>query len=135
LQACYVEDDFLTNQSVQSLIIKNHAETNLKTLLAFFNSRVLSWLFCQINLVARRDDFPKTIIKQTRGLPLPNLESATTTHDQAALTTLVDQILAAKRAGDETTIKRLEVEIDQIVYRLFDLTPGEIALIENSVSP
>jgi len=120
---------------VQSLIIKNHAETNLKTLLAFFNSRVLSWLFCQINLVARRDDFPKTIIKQTRGLPLPNLESATTTHDQAALTTLVDQILAAKRAGDETTIKRLEVEIDQIVYRLFDLTPGEIALIENSVSP
>lgn len=28
-----------------------------------------------------------------------------------------------------------EAEIDQIVYRLFDLTPDEIALIESALAP
>lgn len=59
LQACYVEDDFLTNQSVQSLIKKNRAAPNLKTVLAFFNSRVLSWLFCQINFGCAKRRFPE----------------------------------------------------------------------------
>ena len=41
---------------------------------------------------------------------------------------------SAVRVAELTTqIKRAEQEIDQIVYRLFDLTPDEIALIEAAV--
>ncbi len=40
---------------------------------------------------------------------------------------------AARVAELTTQIKRAEREIDQIVYRLFDLTPDEIALIEAAV--
>ena len=40
---------------------------------------------------------------------------------------------AARVAELTTQIKRAEREIDQIVYRLFDLTPDEIALIEVAV--
>ena len=70
LQAVYSEEEFLTNQSVQSLIPRN-TFPNIKCVVAILNSRLLSWFFCQINMVARRDDFPKTIIKQTRELPFP----------------------------------------------------------------
>jgi len=73
LQAVYSEEEFLTNQSVQSLIPRN-TFPNIKCVLAILNSRLISWFFCQINLVARRDDFPKTIIKQTRELPFPNID-------------------------------------------------------------
>lgn len=30
----------------------------------------------------------------------------------------------------QTTVKALEAEIDQLVYKLYDLTPEEIAIIE-----
>lgn len=40
---------------------------------------------------------------------------------------------AARVAELTTQIKRAEREIDQIVYRLFDLTPDEVALIEAAV--
>ena len=40
---------------------------------------------------------------------------------------------AARAAELTTQIKRAEREIDQIVYRLFDLTADEIALIEVAV--
>ena len=38
----------------------------------------------------------------------------------------------AANAGDNSQLQTLEAQIDQIVYRLFELTPEEIALIENS---
>lgn len=49
--------------------------------------------------------------------------------EQATLTALVDQILAAKRGGDDATVATLEAEIDTHVFRLYGLTPEEIALV------
>lgn len=37
--------------------------------------------------------------------------------------------------GNDATQAVHEAEIDQIVYRLFDLTPEEITLIETSLAP
>jgi len=63
-----------------------------------------------------------------KSLPIP----AIPLDEQVELTALVDRILTAKQAGEEATQQTLEAEIDQIVYRLFELTPEEITLIENS---
>lgn len=43
-----------------------------------------------------------------------------------------EQILAAKRSGDESAVKELEGRIDRHVFRLYGLTPAEIALIQGS---
>ena len=45
---------------------------------------------------------------------------------------LAEATLEAAEAKDEARLLTLEAEIDQIVYELFELTPQEIALIENS---
>ena len=37
-------------------------------------------------------------------------------------------------ASGEAAFTKVEGEIDQIVYRLFDLNPGEIAQIESSLA-
>jgi hypothetical protein len=53
-------------------------------------------------------------------------------HD--AIVKLVERILAAKRADPDADTSAWEREIDERVYRLYDLTPDEIKIVEESVS-
>ena len=71
-------------------------------LLAVLNSRLLSWLYINTSSIATKDDFRQTTLAELRALPIPSASHA----DQAALTALVDRILAAKCAGDEETSLR-----------------------------
>jgi adenine-specific DNA-methyltransferase len=48
--------------------------------------------------------------------------------EQQPFVLLVDEILARKKRGEETA--ELENEIDTLVYRLYDLTTEEIAVVE-----
>jgi type I restriction-modification system DNA methylase subunit len=142
LQAVFSETEFLTNQSVQSLIPRN-TFPDIKCILAILNSRLISWFFCQINMVARRDDFPKTIIKQTRELPFPKIDSNNSAdkarHDK--LVGLVDKMLAlmpklrgAKSESEKTAMQNAvtttDIEIDRLVYELYSLTEEEIKIVE-----
>ncbi len=47
---------------------------------------------------------------------------------------LVDQILSVKKQNPNADTSHLESQIDQLVYKLYDLTPEEVQLIENSKS-
>jgi len=58
---------------------------------------------------------------------------------QQPLITFVDRILAITKDADyqqnktkQAKVKELEREIDQMVYKLYDLTPEEIGIVENS---
>jgi len=61
-------------------------------------------------------------------LPIPKIpESA-----QQPFITLVDQILAAKKKDPNADTSHLERQIDQLVYKLYNLTADEIKIIESS---
>jgi len=51
---------------------------------------------------------------------------------QKPLIRLVDQILAAKAKNTDVDLSKWEREIDQLVYKLYDLAPKEIAIIEEA---
>ena len=51
---------------------------------------------------------------------------------QAPIIKFVDQILAAKRTDPDADVSALENEIDQLVYLLYNLTPEEIAIVEET---
>jgi len=55
-------------------------------------------------------------------IPLP------TPIQEEAMNTLVDQIIAAKKQNEDT--KKLETEIDKMVYKLYELTDTEIKIVE-----
>jgi hypothetical protein len=97
-------------------------------LIAILNSQLLSWLYVNTSSIATKDDFRQTTLSELRALPIP----AATPAEQAALSTLVDSILAAKRMGDEAAVKELEDRIDTHVFRLYGLTPEEIALVRGA---
>ena len=101
-------------------------------LLALLNSSTLDFRY-------------KTIGKQTGGgvfeyfengigkLPIPN----TAPEQQKGLIRIVDDILKITKKEDylqdsqmQVKVKSLEREIDQLVYKLYDLTPEEIKIVE-----
>ncbi|MBI4660642.1 MAG: hypothetical protein HY735_17535, partial [Verrucomicrobia bacterium] len=102
-----------------------------KPLLAVLLSRTLDWLF--------RHEFPswgdpwKGGRVQFRGdrmatVPIPDFLPKV----EQNLTKLVDQILAAKKRDPDADTTAWEREIDRLIYKLYDLTPDEIKLMEES---
>ena len=61
-------------------------------------------------------------------LPIPKISEA----QQKPFTDLVDKILAAKAQDSKADTSNLEAEIDQLVYQLYDPTPEEIKIVEES---
>jgi len=55
-----------------------------------------------------------------------------TNSEQVKLGLIVDQILAAKKRDPKADTTAWEREIDRLVYKLYDLTPDEIAIVEES---
>ena len=51
--------------------------------------------------------------------------------DEKLFITIVDKILAAKETNPEAATNKLEKQIDEMVYKLYELTELEIAIIEN----
>ncbi|WP_082081575.1 hypothetical protein [Methylocucumis oryzae] len=62
-------------------------------------------------------------------LPIPQISKP----EQQPFIDLVDKILAAKKAGQDT--RAWEQQIDTLVYALYDLTPEEIAIVESQAKP
>lgn len=61
-------------------------------------------------------------------IPLPQITPA----QQQPIIDLVDAILAKKQSNPQADTAAEEQQIDQLVYKLYDLTPEEIQLIENN---
>ena len=144
LQAVYVDEDFVTNKSMQSLLLADR-EYNILYLLGLLNSRLLSWYFLAVHSVGRRDDFPKIVLKQTRELPFRKIDFSNrkdkSNHDRMVdlveiMLALHKKLPAAKTPHDKTVIERqisaTDRQIDHLVYDLYGLTDKEIAVMEEA---
>ena len=123
LIGAYTDADFVTSQLLQ--IVKPHDQSKCKFLLGILNSSLTAYYFRK--KYNRQDKtFPEIRIYELASLPIPVASAA----QQAEISGLVEQILAA-RAGDAgADVSALEARIDALVYALYGLDDGEIALIE-----
>jgi hypothetical protein len=76
LQAVLIEEDFITNKSHQSILLRN-SDYHLGYLLALLNSLVLSHYHIRSSAIALRDDFPKIVLAETRELPIRRIAFTT----------------------------------------------------------
>ncbi len=111
--------------ALNTIVVVNSKPTSnlsLKFLLATLNSKLLNYIY--INKFKSTKTVFSEIQANTVGqLPIKDIpESA-----QQPFITLVDQILAAKQAGEDTSV--LEGRIDELVYALYGLTEEEIAVV------
>jgi len=101
--------------------------------LAVLNSTPMDWLYRATfpswgdPWNSGRVQFRGTLMKQ---VPIP----ASSATDKVRLTKLAEQVAKLTAVGNGNAVCKIEREIDEIVYRLFDLTPDEIAHIEKSLT-
>ena len=100
---------------------------SLKYLCAILNSALITW-FIQNTALTTGLGLTQWKRFAVENLPIPKIFTA----DQSPFIDLVDHILMLKAADPDAEVSELENEIDQIVYLLYDLTPEEIAIVEEA---
>ncbi|MDR0364161.1 MAG: Eco57I restriction-modification methylase domain-containing protein [Bacteroidales bacterium] len=98
-------------------------QVDLRYLLGLLNSRYAVILLSTI----RGGDY-HIYPEHLRNLPIPLVPMSS----QRPVIALVDKIIAAKAADPQSDTTELEQEIDNLVYRLYNLTHGEVVMIEQS---
>ena len=106
------------------LVIKNECskDYSLKCIAAILNSSLINHIFRTLFL--NKDIYSY----QLEQIPIPKVGKVA----EEQLESKVHRILAAKKADPNADTSALEAEIDKLVYRLYDLTPEEIAAVESS---
>ena len=98
----------------RTFVVDDESEEG-KYMCAVLNSELARWFA----LHASPPAYSRTM--SVRDMPTPQLGA----DEKRAFTKIVDKILAAKSADPQTDTSKLEVEIDWLVYDLYDLTDDE----------
>ncbi|MCI5131163.1 MAG: restriction endonuclease subunit M, partial [Candidatus Electrothrix sp. EH2] len=135
--ATYTEEKFIND--INSMVILNHSENyDLKFLLGVINSKVLSfWFYYTFDKFSRKI-FPQFKVRELGIFPIPQTDPK----QQKPVIDLVDRMLdlnrriAESRMPQETEILKRQIEstdkqIDDLVYKLYDLTDKEIKIVES----
>jgi hypothetical protein len=114
-----------------TITMKEGESTTIKYLLGILNSTLMNWVYGFIGK-------PKGKIREyfNRPLSLIPIKKITLTQQQPFIA-LVEKILSLTQSDDylqnpqkQAKVKVLEAEIDQLVYKLYDLTTEEIKIVE-----
>lgn len=109
---------------------------DLKFLIAVLNSKLSFWYLLQIGSKLGKTglEFRKIYVEK---FPIPKISEI----NKSPYIKIVDQIDSITKSDDyienpekRSQVKSLEKDIDQLVYNLYELTPGEISIIENLYS-
>lgn len=98
-------------------------------LTSHLNSLPVEWLYSQLSNRIRGGYF-RAFSDYMKQIPIPAASSA----DKARLTKLAERAAKQAEAEDAAGLRATERAIDEIVYRLFDLTPDEVGHIEKSLA-
>jgi hypothetical protein len=143
----YVNED-LVNDNNSMIVTQPKSGYNIKYLMGILNSRLISFWFIHSFGKLQRKVFPQFKVKELRIFPVRPINffdpAEKSQHDHMVF--LAEQMLEAKKQLAkvqtdkdknyyENKCAALDRQIDQIVYKLYDLTPEEIEIVEKSVGP
>jgi hypothetical protein len=116
-------------------ITQNKEEYSMKYILSILNSKIVYfWLYY---MGKRKGEILELYLEPLQFIPVKRLSL----EEQKPFINFVDKILSITRTSDylkeytkQTKVKSYEKQIDQMVYKLYGLTPEEIEIVENSVN-
>ena len=125
LKATYLERGIYCAHSTNYILIYDK-NIGYQYVLALINSWLLNWYFKIFSTNSNVNSYE-----------VNNIPVVIATEKQACLINLVDKILFISKSNDyqqnlakQAKVKEYEKEIDQMVYKLYGLTPEEIAIVE-----
>lgn len=123
--ATYTCEEFYNTPSIINCI---NFSVNIFFVLGIINSKLLSFYHKITSPKANKGLFPKILVKDIRKLPICLDKKS----HQLSIAGAVNQILTAKKVDPTADTSSLEVEIDKLVYELYELTEEEIGIVEGT---
>lgn len=124
--ACLIEEEFVNDPQLISVIQKKD-EYTLEILWAILNSKLATFYHFNSSPKATKGAFPKILVYDVNNFPLPKKIDSKI---QKRMEALVEKILTKKAKDNSADTTDLENQIDQLVYKLYDLTEEEIKIVE-----
>lgn len=113
--------------SVNIALLKETFIPQLHFFIGLLNSSLLNFYYREISQEGGRV-LAQVKPQRIRSLPIPKVSP----EQQEPIKGLVERILSMKQKYASADTTKLEAQIDQMVYKLYDLTPEEIAIVEES---
>jgi len=127
LKMTLIDKNIFCANSVNYIIL-NSSDINLKYLLGLLNSSLINYIFSKFSTNSNVNGY------EVDNLPFPQSTKQETVN---RIIQLVDKILSIMKFGDnlknpqkQAKVKHIKLDIDQLVYKLYDLTPEEIKIVE-----
>jgi len=105
--------------------IDNKIGPDLKFILGLMNSKLMNYVYSN-KFKSTKTVFSEIQARSIKELPIPKMSNEL----ENEITSLSAEIISLKKSMTDTT--DLEIQIDQLVYQLYDLTEEEIKIIENA---
>lgn len=124
---CYFEETYLNNLSIINVVSKCNNIDETKCLMLILNSKLMSYYFNKTTPKSERKMFPKLILKDLRQFPIIIPD------DKTKMVELADEMLnlhGKEKVANEEILEKLELEVNQMIYQLYNLNSEDINLIE-----
>ncbi|MCU7246169.1 MAG: Eco57I restriction-modification methylase domain-containing protein [Microcystis aeruginosa WS75] len=105
--------------------LKKGINFDIKFLLGIMNSSLMNYIYNN-KFKSTKTVFSEIQTRSISQLPIPKISKT----KQAKCIYLVDQILAAKKSDPKADTSELEKEIDNLVYKLYQLRYNEVKIID-----
>ena len=127
INATYDAKGYVTTQSVYNVVSKaSKSSTYYKCIVGILNSRLFDFIYHSIS--GDKQSFKRILLENIKRLPYPVISEET----EKSIAEKVDLILEKNIIEHNFDTSLIEHEIDKLVYQLYNLTPDEIAIIEES---
>ena len=128
LSASMPNEMFAFTKNIYGIQIINK-KYNPKFILGLLNSKLLNFYYLKKFTTKKEDIFPEIQTYLYEQLPIPQINS-TNQNLVDELVKLVNQILALKAQISSADTSQLECDIDNLIYKLYNLSPNDIKIIE-----
>lgn len=138
---------FYTSYFRNSLLaLYNPQDIHIYYIVGLLNSKLIKWLYGQIVQESKQKAFPQVKVKSIRALPIKLIDLSKKfdkeQHDK--IVGLVDKMLSlnkqlqkiksnSERIALQRQIDATDKQIDDLVYKLYNLTPEEIKIVEENL--
>ncbi len=135
MECIFDDGEYLAGKS--TIIILGESELKLKFVLCLLNSSLLTfWYRIYFSSLSLANDYFQISPNTLQYVPMPEIGES----QQKQFVDIANRILLLTKDDDyfenqskQSRVKEYEHQIDQMVYKLYDLTPAEIKIIEGNI--
>lgn len=108
------------------IVVKDNNIMAIEAVLGILNSKMATFFHFNHSPKATKGAFPKILVQDIKDFPIPDIPDRI----QEFITVNVNNIMQKNLLDSQSDISAIEKNIDEIVYRLYDLTYDEVLIID-----